>query len=91
MLLLLLEFLVIALVFFFLGRYSTNQKEDIKAVSYKLKELKEKHRPEIGLISRPDAHKLKRIKEKGSKWAETEEAMEETFGKILKPANEKQK
>jgi len=72
-----IEFTVIALLFFFLGRFTAGIN-DVKTIKEKI--MPEK-KTEVGVVKRPDAEKLRKRK---TKEQEGEDAMEETLEKILK-------
>jgi len=68
-----IDFLLIALIFFFLGRY-TLSTQDIEVVK---KALKKKQK--LGVVKRPSAEKLRK---RGTLEEQAEKAMEETLSNL---------
>ena len=72
-----ITYLLISLIFFFLGRYTATNRDIEKAKEIFRRNVKDR----IGTVKRPTAEA---IRKKGTVLEETEEAMEETFDKIIK-------
>jgi len=72
-----ITYLLISLIFFFLGRYTATNRDIEKAKDIFKRSIKDR----VGAIKRPTAEA---IRKRGTVLEETEEAMEETFDKIIK-------
>lgn len=73
-----IEFLIVSLIFFFLGRYSLSTTDVDKFKRFVNKFKKDR----IGVVRRPTAEQLRK---RGTIEEEGDEAMSETLGKIVKP------
>ena len=71
-----LNYLLVSLIFFFLGRYTATNQDIEKAKKLIKKGIKDR----IGPVKRPTAED---IAKRGTKREETEEAMSDTFDNLL--------
>jgi hypothetical protein len=78
-------FLIVSLIFFFLGRYSVNPRSDLDALKGGVEELKKRRfryqaKKEVGAVPRPTAEQEKI---QGTKMEEEDREMNRLFGRIV--------